>query len=94
MWVTPINSSQSDTLQVKFSFIVKQIYWCYKREAELNKFAAAYPDIVLDEEIDKLHFQDASMKQVMKDLVAWPALNLSFSLLDSGRAEGGWGELT
>ena len=52
------------------TLLVKQTYYCYKKEAELNKFAAAYPDIVLDEEIDKLHFQDASMKQVMKDLVA------------------------
>ena len=50
--------------------LVKLTYWCYKKEEELNKFAAAYPNIDLDEEIDKLHFQDASLKQVMKDLVA------------------------
>ncbi len=40
------------------------------KEAELNKFSAAYPDIVLGEEIDKLHFQDAAVKQTMKELVA------------------------
>jgi len=36
---------------------------------ELSKFASSYPDIVLDEEIDKLHFQDSSVKQTMKDFV-------------------------
>ena len=61
---------------------------------ELNKLTAAYPNIVLDEEIDKLHFQDASLKQVMNDFVVWPALNPSFSPLDGGSAGGGWGELT
>tara|TARA_B100000029_G_scaffold57771_1_gene52182 strand:+ start:457 stop:2247 length:1791 start_codon:yes stop_codon:yes gene_type:complete len=40
-----------------------------EKEAELSKFAAAYPDIVLGEEIDKIHFQDSSVKQAMKDLV-------------------------
>ncbi len=40
-----------------------------EKEVELTKFAAAYPDIVLGEEIDKLHFQDAAVKQSMKDLV-------------------------
>ena len=40
-----------------------------EKEAELSKFAAAYPEIVLGEEIDKLHFQDSSVKQTMKDLV-------------------------
>ena len=39
-------------------------------EAEVKKFADAYPEIVLGEEIDKLHFQDASAKQTLKDLVA------------------------
>jgi len=40
-----------------------------EKEVELSKFSAAYPDIVLDEEIDKLHFQDSSVKLAMKDLV-------------------------
>jgi hypothetical protein len=40
------------------------------KEAELKKFADAYPEIVLDEEIEKLHFQDSSVKQTLKDLVA------------------------
>ena len=40
-----------------------------EKEAELSKFAAAYPEIILVEEIDKLHFQDSSVKQNMKDLV-------------------------
>ena len=41
-----------------------------EKEAELTKFAAAYPDIVLGEEIDKLHFKDASVKQSMKELLS------------------------
>ena len=41
-----------------------------EKEAELKKFADAYPELVLEEEIDKLHFQDASAKQTLKDLVA------------------------
>ena len=41
-----------------------------EKEAELSKFTAAYPEIVLGEEIDKLHFQDSSVKQTMKELVA------------------------
>ena len=41
-----------------------------EKEAELKKFANAYPEIVLGEEIDKLHFQDTSAKQTLKDLVA------------------------
>jgi adenylate cyclase len=41
-----------------------------EKEVEMKKFADAYPEIVLDEEIDKLHIQDASAKQTMKDLVA------------------------
>ncbi len=40
-----------------------------EKEVELSKFASAYPDIVLDEEIDKLHFQDSSVKLAMKDFV-------------------------
>ena len=40
-----------------------------EKEKELSKFTAAYPDIVLGEEIDKLHFQDSSVKQTMKDFV-------------------------
>jgi len=40
-----------------------------EKELELSKFAAVYPDIVLGEEIDKLHFQDSSVKMAMKDLV-------------------------
>jgi adenylate cyclase len=39
------------------------------KAVELKKFADAYPDLVLGEEIDKLHFQDAAIKQTMKDLV-------------------------
>ena len=41
-----------------------------EKEAELKEFADAYPEIVLGEEIDKLHFQDTSAKQALKDLVA------------------------
>lgn len=41
-----------------------------EKEVELKKFADAYPEIVLGDEIDKLHFQDASVKQTLKDLVA------------------------
>ena len=41
-----------------------------EKEAELSKFAAAYPDIVLADEIDKLHFQDAEVKKTMKEMVA------------------------
>ena len=41
-----------------------------EKEAELKKFADTYPEITLGEEIDKLHFQDASAKQTLKDLVA------------------------
>ena len=41
-----------------------------EKEVELKKFAEAYPEIVLGEEIDKLHIQDANVKQAMKDLVA------------------------
>ena len=41
-----------------------------EKEAELKKFADAYPELVLEEEIDKLHFQDTRVKQTMKDLVA------------------------
>ncbi len=40
------------------------------KEAELSKFETAYPDILLSEEIDKLHFQDGTVKQTMKDLIA------------------------
>ena len=40
-----------------------------EKEAELKKFAEAYPELALGEEIDKLHFQDTSAKQTMKDLV-------------------------
>ncbi len=39
------------------------------KEVELNKFASTYPDIVLVEEIDKVHFQDSKIKQTMKDMV-------------------------
>jgi adenylate cyclase len=41
-----------------------------EKEVELKKFANAYPEIVLGEEIDKLHFQDPNTKQTMKDLVS------------------------
>jgi len=41
-----------------------------EKEVELKKFAEAYPEIVLGEEIDKLHIQDANVKKAMKDLVA------------------------
>jgi TolB-like protein/Tfp pilus assembly protein PilF len=40
------------------------------KEVELKKFADTHNDLVLEEEIDKLHFQDASVKQTLKDLVA------------------------
>ena len=40
-----------------------------EKEAELKKFAEAYPELALGEEIEKLHFQDASAKQTMKDLI-------------------------
>ena len=40
-----------------------------EKEAELKKFADAYPELVLEEEIDKLHFQDTRVKQTMKNLV-------------------------
>ena len=56
-WITKIASLE----------ILKQ---SQEKEAELKKFADAYPEIVLGEEIDKLHFQDASAKQTLKDLVA------------------------
>ena len=41
-----------------------------EKESELKKFAETYPDLVLGEEIDKLHFQDTTVKQIMKDLVS------------------------
>ena len=56
-WITKIASLES----------LKQ---SQEKEAELKEFADAYPEIVLGEEIDKLHFQDASAKQTLKDLVA------------------------
>ena len=56
-WITKIASLES-------------INQSQEKEAELKKFADAYPEIVLGEEIDKLHFQDASAKQALKDLVA------------------------
>jgi len=40
------------------------------KEVELKKFADTHNDLVLEDEIDKLHFQDASAKQTLKDLVA------------------------
>ena len=43
-----------------------------EKEAELKKYADTYPEITLGEEIDRLHFQDASAKQTLKDLVLWP----------------------
>ena len=56
-WITKIASLES----------LKQ---SQEKEAELKEFADTYPEIVLGEEIDKLHFQDASAKQALKDLVA------------------------
>jgi hypothetical protein len=56
-WITKIASLES----------LKQ---SQEKEAELKEFADAYPEIVPGEEIDKLHFQDASAKQTLKDLVA------------------------
>ena len=56
-WITKIASLES----------LKQ---SQEKEVELKKFADAYPEIVLGDEIDKLHFQDASVKQTLKDLVA------------------------
>ena len=41
-----------------------------EKESELKKFAENYPELVLGEEIDKLHFQDTTVKQTMKDLVS------------------------
>ena len=41
-----------------------------EKEAELKKYADTYTEITLGEKIDKLHFQDASAKQTLKDLVA------------------------
>ena len=41
-----------------------------EKEAELKKYADTYPEITLREGIDKLHFQDVSAKQTLKDLVA------------------------
>ena len=41
-----------------------------EKEAELKKYTDTYPEVTLGEEIDKLHFQDASAKQTLKDLVA------------------------
>ena len=55
-WITKIASLES----------LKQ---SQEKEVELKKFADAYPEIVLGDEIDKLHFQDASVKQTLKDLV-------------------------
>ena len=40
-----------------------------EKELELNKFSSAYPDIKLNEEIDKLHFKDNEVKETMKELV-------------------------
>ena len=56
-WITKIASLES----------LKQ---SQEKEVELKKFADAYPEIVLGDEINKLHFQDASVKQTLKDLVA------------------------
>ena len=41
-----------------------------EKEAELKKYTDTYPEIMLGREIYKLHFQDASAKQTLKDLVA------------------------
>ena len=43
-----------------------------EQEAALKKYADTYPEVTLGEEIDKLHFQDASAKQTLIILVAWP----------------------
>jgi len=48
---------------------LESLHQAQEKEAEQQKFAAAYPDVALGEEIDKLHFQDTSVKQAMKDLV-------------------------
>ena len=50
------------------------------KEVELNKFSSTYPDIVLGEEIDKLHFQDLTIKQTMKDMVSWMTFTTFHSL--------------
>ena len=39
------------------------------KKAEIEKFSSTYPEISLSEEIDKLHFQDTSLKEKMKELV-------------------------
>tara|TARA_Y100001970_G_scaffold283629_1_gene399291 strand:+ start:235 stop:2001 length:1767 start_codon:yes stop_codon:yes gene_type:complete len=40
-----------------------------EKKIEIEKFISTYPDITLSEEIDKLHFQDKTMKEKMKELV-------------------------
>ena len=40
-----------------------------KKEYELKQFAASYPEVVLEEEIDKLHFQNSDEKLAFKSLV-------------------------
>ncbi len=42
------------------------------------------------EEIDKLHFQNAILYQVINGLVVWPTLNPSFFLIEYGSAGGGY----
>jgi len=39
------------------------------KKDEIEKFSSTYPEISLSEEIDKLHFQDTSLKEKMKELV-------------------------
>ncbi len=41
-----------------------------EKKIEIDKFASTYPEISLKEEIDKLHFQDTSLKEKMKELVS------------------------
>ena len=40
-----------------------------QKEEELKKYASTYPEISLDEEIDKLHFKNPAMKQSFKELI-------------------------
>jgi len=40
-----------------------------EKKIEIEKFTSTYPEISLKEEIDKLHFQDTTLKEKMKELV-------------------------
>mgnify|MGYP001228860765 CR=1 FL=1 len=40
-----------------------------KKDFELKQFKASYPEVILENEIDRLHFQDSDEKQAFKALV-------------------------